>query len=275
MKSARRRETEAAATLDDTMTAAVADVAEDTENEDSDIVVRGDGIGELRKKKKGPAEISIAPPKFGWALFSIVALSPLVQHRFSAKTKEEMKKKAEAGRAGASKKNREAADFEARYEEARYRHKDGWDGFKASAFRNACISACRLVGFKMTLAKMAIFVEEDGWDMIEPQIPLVRIYGKPVPQEDMARTSTGEPYVTIRPVYHDWSAKVRVRFDQDIVSLQELTNLAMRAGLQVGIGEGRPDSKKSAGQGWGLFQITRVDALESKKIEMPVSSATQ
>jgi len=34
-----------------------------------------------------------------------------------------------------------------------------------------------------------------------------------------------------------------------------LTNLLARAGLQVGIGEGRPDSKNSAGMGWGLFQI--------------------
>jgi len=26
-------------------------------------------------------------------------------------------------------------------------------------------------------------------------------------------------------------------------------------GLQVGIGEGRPDSKNSAGMGWGMFTI--------------------
>jgi hypothetical protein len=35
-----------------------------------------------------------------------------------------------------------------------------------------------------------------------------------------------------------------------------------RVGLQVGIGEGRPDSKNSAGMGWGLFTIE--EAKEGK-----------
>lgn len=34
-----------------------------------------------------------------------------------------------------------------------------------------------------------------------------------------------------------------------------MVNLLSRAGLQVGIGEGRPDSKKSAGMGYGLFTV--------------------
>jgi len=32
-------------------------------------------------------------------------------------------------------------------------------------------------------------------------------------------------------------------------------NLLHRAGLQVGIMEGRPDSKDSCGCGWGTFKI--------------------
>jgi len=31
--------------------------------------------------------------------------------------------------------------------------------------------------------------------------------------------------------------------------------LLARVGMQVGIGEGRPDSKNSAGMGWGLFEV--------------------
>jgi hypothetical protein len=34
-----------------------------------------------------------------------------------------------------------------------------------------------------------------------------------------------------------------------------VTNLMQRVGLQVGIGEGRPDSRESAGLGWGTFAI--------------------
>lgn len=202
--------------------------------------------------------VSIRPPNFGNAEFLIKGTAPLVIHRFSVKTKNEMKQKMELGKAASSRKNREAKDTDIIYEQARYRHRDGWDGFQASSIRNAMISACRLVGFKMTLAKLSIFVQADGWDKEEPQIPLIRIYGKPSKQEDMARVETGQPYVTVRPAYHDWKAKVRIRWDADQFTLEDITNLLMRVGAQVGIGEGRPDSKNSAGMGWGLFEISQT-----------------
>lgn len=199
--------------------------------------------------------ITIKPPNFGLAEFTIRGLAPLVVHRFSQKTKEQMKQKMETGKAASSRKNREAKSTDDLYEEARYKSAEGWDGFNASSIRQALISACRLVGFKMTLAKLSVFVEPDGWDAAEPQIPLIRINGKPTKQEDMARVETGQPYVTVRAAYHSWSAKVRVRFDMDQFTAADVTNLLSRVGLQVGIGEGRPDSKKSAGMGWGLFEV--------------------
>jgi hypothetical protein len=35
----------------------------------------------------------------------------------------------------------------------------------------------------------------------------------------------------------------------------DVTNLMQRVGQQVGIGEGRNDSKMSAGMGWGCFTL--------------------
>lgn len=199
--------------------------------------------------------VTIKPPNFGLATFRVQGIAPLVIHRFSAKTKAQMKDKMETGKAAGSRKNREAKATDDLYQEARYISKDGWDGFNAGSIRAAMISACRLVGFKMTLAKLSVFVEADGVDATEPQIPLIRIIGTPVKQEDMARVETGQPYVTVRAAYHDWKAVVRIRFDADQFTLQDVTNLVARVGLQVGIGEGRPDSKNSAGMGWGLFTI--------------------
>jgi hypothetical protein len=199
--------------------------------------------------------VSIKAPNFGNAVFEVVGTAPLVIHRFSAKTKNQMKQKMEEGKSSSSKKNREAKATDDLFDEARYYTSQGWDGFNASSIRNAMISACRLVGYKMTLAKMSVFVEADGWDKQEPQVPLIRIYGKAKKQEDMARVQTGQPYVTVRAAYHKWSAKIRIRWDNDQFSLQDVTNLLARVGAQVGIGEGRPDSKNSAGLGWGLFII--------------------
>lgn len=199
--------------------------------------------------------VMIKAPKFETATFVCKGVSPLVIHRFSAKTLQQMKQKMETGKAASSKKNREAKNTDDLYKEAKYVSKAGWEGVNAASFRNALISACRLVGFKMTLAKLSLFVLADGWDEQEPQIPLVRIYGASVKQEDMARVETGQPYCTVRAAYHEWSVKIRIRWDSDQFTLDDVSNLLMRVGMQVGIGEGRPDSKNSAGMGWGLFEI--------------------
>lgn len=180
---------------------------------------------------------------------------PLVVHRFSQKVALQMKQKMETGKAASSRKNREAKLTEDLYEEARYRSSQGWDGFNASSIRNAMISACRLVGFKMTLAKLSVFVEADGVDALQPQIPLIRILGDPIKQEDMARVETGQPYITVRAAYHDWTAKISIRWDRDQFTVEDVANLLARVGSQVGIGEGRNDSKNSAGMGWGVFSV--------------------
>jgi hypothetical protein len=203
-----------------------------------------------------PRIVQIQAPKFQVAEFLIKGAGvPLVIHRFSAKTKLEMLTKMEVGKASSSRKNRTAKDSDQTYNESRYISREGWDGFAASSIRNAMISACRLVGFKMTLAKLSVFVEADGYDTKEPQIPLIRIYGEPTRQDDMARVETGQPYVTIRAAYHGWSARVKIRWDADQFQLEDITNLLSRVGMQVGLGEGRPDSKNSSGMGWGLFHV--------------------
>ena len=206
--------------------------------------------------------VTIKPPNFGRAVFEIRGTAPLVIHRFSHKLKEQMRLKMEIGKAASSKTDRPAKNSDDTFNQARYISKAGWDGFHAATIRNAMISACRLVNFKMTLAKLSVFVEADGWDKAEPQIPLIRIYGDPVRQDDMARVETGSPYVTIRAAYHDWTAKITIRWDADQFTLEDISSLLSRVGLQVGIGEGRPDSKNSAGMGWGLFEIVGSKATD-------------
>lgn len=203
-------------------------------------------------------QVQIKAPNIKTAVFSIKGTAPLVVHRFSHKAQLGMLQKMELGSVAKKGKQREAADLDEVFNEARYHAKEGWDGFNASGLRCALISACRLVGFKMTLAKMSVFVVQDGWDEVEPQIPLVRIYGKARRLDMHARVETGQAYMTVRPCYDDWSAKVTVRFDADQFSVDDVTNLLMRVGTQVGLCEGRPDSKNSAGMGWGTFIVSNT-----------------
>ena len=202
------------------------------------------------------ATVQIKAPNLQTAAFSIRGTAPLVVHRFSHKVQQGMLDKMENGsNASTSKGKRAAVNLDEVMNEGRYFSSEGWDGFNASSIRCAIISACRLVGFKMTLAKLSLFVIADGVDKVEPQIGLIRINGKARRMDAWARVETGVAYMTVRPCYDKWAATVRIRFDADQFSITDVSNLLARVGAQVGICEGRPDSKNSAGMGWGTFEI--------------------
>ena len=198
----------------------------------------------------------ISPPNFQSAVIKIEGTGPLVQNKFSAKMREKMIAKQESGSQSTKGVKREAKDFDECYNGARHiavGPNGGWDGFAASSVRAAMISACRIVGFKMTIAKLSLFVEADGRD--EDGTPLVRIYGEPRMHVLPVRNETGVADVRARPMYDDWHAFLRITWDGDQFSANDIVNLLSRVGMQVGIGEGRPDSKDSAGCGWGTFRL--------------------
>jgi len=197
-------------------------------------------------------------------LIYIRGTAPLVIERFSKKA-ELMAKMAE-GASAKNKKERTARDYDQDAEEARYRSPDGWEGFNVAAIRAGMISACRLVGFKMTLAKLSVFVEADDFDIADG-LPIIRIFGKSTTFTAHTRNATGVVDVRSRPQYRDWAARLRIKFDRGQFTEADMVNLISRVGGQVGIGAGRPDSKASAGCGWGTFEIvpfTDHDTLRAK-----------
>lgn len=208
------------------------------------------------RSEAGPlrAEVSIRPPNMQIAQFRIIGTAPYMQARFSQKAMLAMQSKHEQGSRSKKGKAREARNFKDDYQNAMHKSADGWVGIPAGAFRNAMISACRLCGFKMTLGKLSIFVIADGLDVVDGT-PLVKINGKPEMSLMPVRNATGVCDIRARPLWREWSATVSVRYDADQLSLEDTTNLLARVGVQVGIGEGRPDSKESAGIGYGLFDI--------------------
>jgi len=199
--------------------------------------------------------LQISAPDFRTIAFDIQGTAPLVINKFSAKAQEAMRATQEAGSTAKAKKNREAKDFEALFNGARHISDEGWDGIHAAAFRNAAISACRAAGFTMTRAKLALFVEADGFDR-DDRTPLVRLTkGEPEMVVSPCRNSSGVIDLRPRPTYFPWGATLRIRYDAGMLTDSDIANLMSRVGLQVGVGEGRPDSKASAGLGNGLFVI--------------------
>lgn len=201
--------------------------------------------------------VAVSAPNFKVAEFVLRGTAPYMQARFGAKAQQAMAAKMKKGSLATkeAKPKRAPRDFAADLQQAIHRSTEGWVGVPAPALRNACIDVCRLVGFTMKLAKMSVFIESDGFDAIDGT-PLVRLLaGEPEQTEMMVRNATGVADIRVRPIWREWSLKVRVRFDADQFSFTDVANLLARAGQQVGIGEGRPFSKQSNGLGFGLFEL--------------------
>lgn len=209
-----------------------------------------------KKAETSETTVVIAPPNLQYVQFTIEGITPYVQNKFPAKAAEEMRRKQEAGSKAKSKNQREAKDFHEAYLNSLHVSHDGWYGIPAPAFRNAMISACRLAGFVMTRAKLAINVEAQGMDKDDGS-PLVRITkGEPEYSQDHVRLETGVADIRPRGRWAEgWQAEITIQFDADQFGPDDVCNLLIRAGQQVGVGEGRPDSKKSNGQGWGRFKV--------------------
>jgi len=209
----------------------------------------------MAKKAEANDLVTISPPNFQRIKLTLEGTAPLMQARFSAKAMQAMMSKMAEGPTAKKGKKREARDFDEDFRQAMHVSADGWIGVPAAALRNACIDVCRMVGFKMTHARMSIFVEADGNDMVDGQ-PLVKLDAPPPEKTEMAtRNATGVADIRVRPMWRNWKLHIVFRFDADQFTTGDVVNLVARAGEQIGIGEGRPFSKQSNGMGYGTFRI--------------------
>ena len=197
--------------------------------------------------------VVISEPNIQRTSFVLRGTSPLVINHFGKRKQGEVLRAMTDPDRSRSKKSRKPKDLEADFEDACYVSDEGWYGLNASSIRNACISACRVAGFQMTRAKLSIFVEHEGLDK-DHATPLLQIHG-PDPRIFVTnvRNESGVIDIRARPMWTTWELRPVIKFDADQFKLQDIANLLLRAGEQVGIGEGRHDSRKSGGIGYGCF----------------------
>lgn len=206
--------------------------------------------------KKDDGIAVIKPANIVRTTLRIKGTAPLVINNFSNKARAKMM--SDMATPKSSKKartERPPRDYEDDFQQARHISSEGWDGIACPAFRAAMIDACRTVGLVMTRAKMSVFVLPDGFDAADGT-PLVRIDAPPPERtQSLVRNDNGSADIRIRPMWRDWGANVTLEFDADMITPESIVNLLDRAGRQVGVGEGRPFSKNSVGQGWGTFTV--------------------
>lgn len=206
---------------------------------------------------KEKVRIEITPPNFKILPVRVEGTAPLMLHKFSEKMRKQIEEKQTSQ--DATRKKRAPKDYAAEFNAARYRARAGqWDGIPAGAFRAAMIAACRRVdGLPMTQAKGAFFIIADGRDETDGT-PLIRIDGRALHDTRPVRLESGVADLRNRPRYDSWACDLKIQFDADLLSANDVANLLARAGATVGVGELRPQGPNSYGGDFGMFRVTTL-----------------
>ena len=171
----------------------------------------------------------------------LIGDSPLISHKWSEKSKKEIRDKQQ-------KKAKTAKDIrnpEVEFEDSLYHIEGGGYGFPAVAFKAAAVNACSHVdGITKVHARGAFHI------MCE----LVTIEGdKPIQREDMVRVGMGVADLRYRGEFKKWHCKIPVRFNANVLSLEQITNIFDTAGFSTGVGEWRPQKNGD----YGMFHVAR------------------
>lgn len=199
-------------------------------------IQRGERTGGKGEGAVLTGTILIPPLNEDIRIIPIKGLTPLLCHRFSQKTQQEMldKHMKKAAKPKAAKDPKEC------FTQSLYDIGDGQYGFPANGFKAAMVRAGKLCGMTMTDLRQMFFVEPDGTEVRTGE-QCVRIIGKPTIHQCVTVIAKGTRDIRIRGVFTKWTANVRIRFDADVAGPAQLVNLLNRAGHYVGVGEWRPE----------------------------------
>lgn len=198
-----------------------------------------------------PLVISIPKINIQQIDITLVGVSPLISHAWSEKAKKMMLDK-QMKKAKTAKEAKDPwRDFcESLYWLTPRPEKPTQDdintakfGFPVVGIKAAAVGACRFVdGMKMTEARGAFHIDGEFAHIEGPP---------PVMREDMVKIAMGTADLRYRGEFKDWKTTVRVSYNADAISAEQIVNLLNLAGFGVGIGEWRP----STDGGYGRFKV--------------------
>lgn len=209
--------------------------------------------GKPGRKAKVAAEektIKIPPISLKVVKITLQGETPLLVNRFDEKSRQQI----EDSYRGTAKNKTQPRTAEEEFEASLYRvpGKKNVFGVPASGIKNAAVSACRFVeGISMTVAKGAFHVIGD----IGGLIPIEG--SDPVIDERIVRVGTfgnKKPATRRRARFDKWSLTFAVKFNEGVITTEQLLNLFENAGFSVGLCEFRPEKSGNL----GMFCVKRA-----------------
>jgi len=195
-------------------------------------------------------QLKVQPIKTKRIRFGVVGTSPLIQHAWSDKGLDMMRKTPGERR----KTPKVGRDPEGEANAAMYLTDDGGYGVPIMAFKSALIGAAHKdIGLEKTLVRKSLFFVCTDSNGIIPMIA-----DDPICREDIVRVGMGQTDLRYRPEFRGWKFVVTCDVDSDALTEADVINLVNRAGFGVGIGEWRPEK----GGEYGRFAIDTTVPME-------------
>lgn len=183
-------------------------------------------------KTASSATMELPDLKIGIAVIRVRGASSLITHPFGEKAKKMIQDK-QAGVARANKHDiRGPEQIEQEYRDSMYIRDDGKYGFPAIGFKAAVVTAANDAGIQKVLARRAFHIVGDE---------LVEIEGEPAMRTDRVTVGMGSTDLRYRAEFKEWSAEFTIKYNQGVITLEQLVNLFRIAGFGVGVGEWRPE----------------------------------
>lgn len=206
------------------------------------------------KPKVVETEVAIPAIETQRVTITLIGISPLVMNRFSPTAIKAIRDK-QTGEA-TNKRGKKKPDQ--LYEESIYRKEDGSLTFPASALKAVALGGVRHVeGLTIIASPGLFFIDEDS----------IVVEGKPEKFEAVVRNETGVCDLRYRAKFHEWSLTFSVDFDPNAITLAQLLHLYVQGGHRVGIGDGRPASKKNHNFAFGRFKVAGAEEFKEKKLK--------
>lgn len=204
-------------------------------------------------KKNEMENLEVTIPAINIQLFNIklVGDSPLIVHKWDEKAKKEMLDK----HMKKATKGKEIRNPFMEYVKSLYwlteipenptqeDIENAKFGFPTVAFKSAAVDAGYQAGLtkNKTISRGAFHVMGD----------MAEIIGTPLMREDMVRVGMGTPDLRYRAEFKKWSVNLTIRYNANVMSIEQIINLFNMGGFACGIGEWRPAKDGS----YGMYHV--------------------
>lgn len=199
---------------------------------------------------------------------TVVGTAPLIVHSFGAKAiRQILEKQTGAAKPGPREKKDPFGDFlqslyiidPKRVPKQQLEPGQSWKyvpdtfGFPASAFKKALVSACSFVeGIPKNWVRGLVHIDAEDGDLL----PLK--YDRLVMHQGTVRVgkwNSRTADIRFRGLFTEWSVRLKIAYNRNAITQEQVAMLINNAGFSVGVGEWRPEKDGR----FGRFQIGDTD----------------